>query len=111
MIYYLNANGWLAAWNSTYFECAVAQMTGWGNSWIYDPNVVYVVPQGAYNFSLGYQWNVIPKQAGIGFTAGTLPNDLLICSSSIAATNTTSTMLQLTAFSIKPNQYTSAPYT
>lgn len=111
MIYYINANGWLAAWNSTYFESAVAQMTGWGNSWIYDPNVVYVVPQGSYNFSLGYQWNItIPKQTGIGFTAGTLPNDMLICQSSIAATNTSTTMLQMTAFSIDPNQYTSAPY-
>ena len=112
LVYYMSgANGWLACWNSTYFECAVAQMTGWGNNWIYDPNTVYVVPQGTYNFSLGYQWNVtIPKIAGLGFTAGTLPNDMLICSSSIAATNTSSTMNTLISFSIKPDQYTSAPY-
>jgi hypothetical protein len=111
MIYYINANGWLSLWNSTYFECAVAQMTGWGNGWIYDPNVVYVVPQGTYNFSLGYQWNVtIPKITGIGFTPGTLPNDMLIVQRSIAATNTSTTMLEQMAISIKPDQYTMAPY-
>ena len=110
MVYYISNNGWLAAWNSTYFESAVAQTTGWGNNWIYDPNVVYVAPQGTFNFSLGYQWNItIPQQSG-SFTPGTLPNDLLITSRSIAATNTSTTMLQLTAFSIKPDQYKSAPY-
>jgi outer membrane protein assembly factor BamB len=108
--YYNNANGWLALWNSTYFESAVAQYTGWGNNWIYDPNVVYVVPQGTYNFSLGYQWNItIPKGLG-SIGTGTFPNDLLITSSSFAATNTSTTAIQLTAFSIKPDQYTSAPY-
>lgn len=111
LVYNINsANGWLTCWNSTFFECAVAKMTGWGNNWDYDPNVVYVVPKGTYNFSLGYQWNItIPKNSG-SFTGGTLPNDILITSRAISATNTTDAMIQLTAFSIKPNQYTSAPY-
>jgi len=111
LIYYINgANGWLACWNSTYFQGAVAQSIGYTYSPIYDPNTVYIIPQGTWNFSLGYMWNItIPRVSGLGFTAGTYPNDMLICSTAIAATNTTERMNQMYAFDIKPGQYTAAP--
>ena len=112
LIYYINgANGWLACWNSTYFQCAAAQSAGYTYSWVYDPNIVYIIPQGTWNFSLGYMWNItIPQIRGLGFTAGTLPNDRLICSASIDATETTEPMRQLIAIDITPGQYTGAPY-
>jgi FOG: WD40-like repeat len=111
MIYYINPNGWLACWNSTYFEESVEQIAGVTFNQIYDPNVIYVIPQGAWNFSLGYMWNItVPKIPGLGFTAGTLPNDMLICSASVAATNTSAPMNTLITFSIKPTDYTPAPY-
>ncbi|MDR0372464.1 MAG: PQQ-binding-like beta-propeller repeat protein [Nitrososphaerota archaeon] len=112
LIYYINgASGWLACWNSTYFECAIAQSAGYTYSWLYDPNSVYIVSQGTWNFSLGYMWNItIPQIRGLGFTAGTLPNDRLICSASIAATDTTEPLNQLIAFDISPGQYKAAPY-
>ncbi|MDR1992630.1 MAG: PQQ-binding-like beta-propeller repeat protein [Nitrososphaerota archaeon] len=111
LVYYINgAGGWLACWNSTYFECAIAQSAGYTNSWIYDPNTVYVVSQGTWNFSLGYMWNItIPKISGLRFS-GALPNDMLICTASISPTNTSEPLNQLIAIDIKPDQYKQAPY-
>jgi PQQ enzyme repeat. len=110
LVYYINANGWMAMWNSTYFEGAAAQLDTWSNGPQNAPNTVYITPQGTYSFNLGYQWNItIPKMAGVGTVSNQLssilPNDLMILGSRIAPTNTTGFYLQVMGISIKPGQY------
>ena len=113
-VYYINANGWLAMWNSTYFEGAAGTLAGWANNPNNSPNTVYIIPQGTWNFNLGYQWNItIPKQAGLGTVSNQLssilPNDLMILGSSLPATNTTSFYYEVMGISIKPDEYKAAP--
>jgi hypothetical protein len=107
-VYFISGSprNWLAMWNSTLFEGWAEQQVGYMYGPTYAPNTVWAPPVGTYNFSLGMQWNVtIPSVSGIGFTNAFLPNDLIVCSRSISATNTTGTALEQIAFSIKPNLY------
>jgi hypothetical protein len=107
-VYYLSGppRNWISMWNSTYFELQAEQSVGYLYGPSYEPNTVWAPPVGTYNFSLGFQWNVtIPGYTGIGFTNGIMPNDVAVLSASIAATNTSTTMLQQMAISIRPGIY------